>query len=91
MYEISITKIEMKELPAGKNWAVVAERPITEEDVRESPFSYDDEDIAKFNLKQIYGYTPAQTKLKEVTTTVLKQQVEQLNLVAVIKAINSIP
>lgn len=38
----------------------------------------------------IYNYTPKITKTKAITTDILVQEVELLNLIAVIKAVNKI-
>ncbi|KKN01493.1 hypothetical protein LCGC14_1127220 [marine sediment metagenome] len=41
-------------------------------------------------VKTQYGYTPEITKKKELTTTILTQEIEELDLPGVIKAINKL-
>lgn len=64
---------------------------ITQISIRERPAGKEwkvvDKDI---NGKEEYGYTPGITKKQEVKKQILIQEVETLDLVSVLKAINDI-
>ena len=60
----------------------------TEEVERESQFVREGESPTR--IKEIYGYPPKIERQVETTVTVLEQTVNDLDLIAVIKAINGI-
>jgi len=72
MYEITITKKEMVRQKVGGNWAIIEETPVEGSNA----------------MKNVYGYTPEVEQEVEVTREILRQEVAQLNLSKVLKAIN---
>jgi hypothetical protein len=78
MYTITITRTNAVKKKVGKDWAVIAQVPFTDSLPVTAP------------LKPVYGYTPAIEKDVEQTVEVLKQTVDDLDLIAVIQAINNI-
>ena len=83
MYEIIITKTKVQEVESGGDWTVIGEELAIPEAI---PLSADDLDGLK--LKKIYGYTPKVIGSKAVTTEIFRQTVPDLDLPAVIKAVN---
>ncbi len=92
-YKIIITKLETKTVTREGTFTVIEERPWTEKELIDASPRYGDANdfLVKNPLKQVRGYTPSfqGTEIKEVE--VLKQTVDDLDIVAVIKAINKIP
>lgn len=93
MYEIIIKKTVTKEVPGGGKWDVIEKRPLTSNEIEKSysePY-WKQEDIKK-ETKTVYGYTPASpyTEIEKSEIEILRQKVEELDLIAVIKAINGI-
>jgi len=87
MFEIVITEKVIQEEPAGQEWKVIGETPLTKEEVDKAFGIFD---ANKTNMKELYGYTPKIMKPKEVTIEILRQNVERLNLIDIICAINGI-
>ena len=87
MYKITIKKTEIKETPAGSNWAVIGERLPGEEKLPEEEESRTERNAL---VLKVYGYTPPITKKEEQETEIYKQSVEDLDLSAVIIAINNL-
>ena len=87
MYEIIIKKTEIVKQKAGKDWKQTGERPVTKEEVEKSFGSHED---YKGKMSSVYGYTPEIEKEVEVDREILKQTIEELDLAAVIKAINKL-
>lgn len=75
MYEIAIKKTTIEERPFGKEWQILGQKI----DATKS-----------LELQNVRGYTPEITKKQEVEVLILKQNVEELDLPAVIKAINNL-
>ena len=88
MYEIRITKKEFKEVPRGGEWTVIEKRPYTQEELKEyNPLAQ--KEYAN-GIKEVRGYTPDRVVQEEVTRDILRQDVEELDVPAVIKAINKL-
>ena len=73
MYEITITKKETVKQMVGGDWAIIDVVPVAE---------------GCDAMKDVYGYTPQIEREVEVTREILRQEVAQLNLSKVLKAIN---
>ena len=91
-YNIIITKVETKPVMETGPWAVVGTRPWKEEDFRDATPHYGDmkELLARNPLVEIRGYAPDRMVQQETTSIVFKQSVAELDLAAVIKAVNGI-
>ncbi len=89
MYEIKITQMVLKKVPAGEEWEVIDEALFTEEEVLKSSRIYQEADKT-LPVKEVHGYTPKILKEEHVEIEILKQTVANLDLTAVIKAINGI-
>lgn len=89
MYEITITRMILKKVPAGEVWKVVRDELFTEEEAREASELYTRSD-KQMPVKEVMGYTPKIIKEEHVEIDILKQTVADLDLTAVIKAINGI-
>lgn len=96
-YEIIIIEKKIADVPHGKNWAVIRERLVTAEEMKKA---FDDRYYDKKEFREWLedkdfkieerGYTPEITKKEAVETEILRQNVEELDLKAVIKAINGL-
>jgi hypothetical protein len=78
-YRITITRIETVMKKLGQEWRVTGEEPMY-------PGSPEQAAIKK----QTWGYTPEIEKETAEETEVLKQTVQNIDLAAVIKAINNL-
>ena len=87
-YEIIITKTEVREVESGAEWTQVGEELLTEDDVKQS--IYDRGIVSKdaIKLKAVFGYTPKIIKSETVTTEIYRQTMPEIDLPAVIRAIN---
>lgn len=85
-YRIIITQIASIESVAGKEWVQVG----TKEVPREDRFFQQDKSEPKTRMEPVYGYSPEITKRKVETTEIFQQTVPNLDLAAVIKAINKL-
>ena len=86
MYKITIEKIEEETVTVKGDWKIVGEKPYTEDDMKTS---YDSESY-KGEAKNVYGYLDDKQVIRNKEVQVLEQTVENIDLVAVIKAINGI-
>jgi hypothetical protein len=93
MYEITITKTATETRLSGKEWGIIGKRLVTDEDIK--PSAYESYSVLRDKvlagnviLMEQLGYTPEIEKQVEVKREIFKQIVEDLNLVAVINAIN---
>jgi hypothetical protein len=88
-YRITINRIDIVQTTKLGPWTTIEMRPWNEDEIAdrfESP-----EAILKHTpLKEIKGYAPSVIEVSEKETEVLKQTVEDVDLAAVIKAINNI-
>lgn len=83
MYKITIQETKTVNTIAGKEWAKLD----TVEVERECPVR---EGESKTRIKDVMGFTPEIEKQGTVTRDILIQVVDQLDVEAVIKAINNI-
>ncbi len=86
MFEITIKETKTVTKLVGNNWGIIG----TKEVERETRHYQTDANEPKTRIEEVRGYLPAKEQDVEVTTEVLKQSVETLDLAAVIKAINSL-
>ena len=85
-YQITITQTRTVKTMAGKEWTIIG----TKEVPRDASYYRDDSNQPKTRIEEVRGYTPEIEKLQVQTVEVLKQQVDDLDLAAVIKAINKL-
>jgi len=94
-YEIIIKKTEeVTRLKKGE-WGVIDKRPWTQEEVADQTnhtfYRSDSNQFLERNpLKELMGYRPERDTVETVETEILKQTVDNLDLAAVIKAINNL-
>ena len=81
-YEITITKIEVREVESGVEWTTIEKRPLTEEEAEQTYATL------RSQQKTIYGYTPKIVRSEPVTTEIYRQTMPEIDLPAVIKAVN---
>lgn len=86
MFKITIEETKTVTKLTGKDWAIVG----TKEVARERQFYSDDSKEPKTYMENVYGYTPEIEKEVTQTRQILCQEVETLDLPAVIKAINNL-
>jgi hypothetical protein len=89
-YKITITKLESIEVTRKGDWCVVDKRPWTEAELGEEVANHYGNKagfLEKNPLKEVRDYAPS---WKGVETKVLEQTVENIDLAAVIKAVNGL-
>jgi hypothetical protein len=84
-YEIIIKQRRVETKTIGKEWKKVA----TKEVERDSRWT-DSPDAPKTRIEDVMGYTPETEAKVEIERVVLTQHVDELDLGAVIKAINKL-
>jgi len=89
MYEIKITKMLLKKVPAGEDWGILKEELYTDEELDRGATIYREADKT-LPVKRKYGYTPKIEKEEHVEVDLLKQTVREIDLISIIKAINGI-
>jgi len=94
-YEITIKRTTTKTVTKRGEWTVVDKRPwkateVTEEVDKSYIYRSTDQFLEKNPLKEILGYAPDVQAEQTESTEILKQTVDELDLPAVIKAINKI-
>jgi hypothetical protein len=92
-YKITITKIESKVVKRKGNWTTVDQRPWTDEELsHEFSQHYGNKQgfLEKNPLKEIRGYAPPVDGIETEETKILEQTVNELDLAAVIKAVNDL-
>lgn len=95
MFEITITETAEQEQKFGKDWGVVGQRLPKDEEIEGSTYSSRNELRSKVLSGEpikfdVYGYSPEITKTATVKREIFRQSVEQLDLTAVICAVNKI-
>lgn len=85
-YEITIKQTRTVRKVQPQRWMVVG----TKEVERESRFYQHNDKEPVTRIEQVYGYTPEVETVQEETREVLKQEVDELDLKAVIRAINGL-
>lgn len=86
MYEITINRKQTIIKPASPEWVVLG----TEEVDRDERYYRHQENEPKTRIKDVMGYAPAIDKPHTESIEILKQTVDELDLAAVIKAINNL-
>ena len=86
MFKITIEETKTVKKIVGKEWATIG----TKEVPRDRKYWSDDSNQPKTRIEDVRGYTPEIEKNVEVKAAVLTQEVETLDLAAVIKAINKL-
>jgi len=95
-YKITITKIETKKVIKEGEYQVIGERIWTERELDEAKrikarIGLSEEKFLEKNpFKEVRGYAPDFESSEEIEIKVLEQTVENLDLSAVIKAVNGI-
>lgn len=84
MFKITIEETKTVKKMVGKEWAIVG----TKEVAREEQFYRRSEEEPRTRIEDVRDYTPEVEKSVEVKREVLVQEVETLDLAAVIRAIN---
>lgn len=91
-YEIIITKKDESKVVENGPWSVVERRPWTDQEFQsasEPMYGHSREALlAKTPLKEVMGYAPQREVLQRTEKEIYKQEVEELDLSAVIKAVN---
>jgi len=85
-FEITITETREVKKMVGGEWAVLD----TKEVAREKEFFERETNEPKTRIKEIHGYTPQFERIIPEKREVLKQMVDELDLPAVIRAINKL-
>lgn len=95
MYKITITKTATETKQSGHDWAVIGQRLVTEEDLK--PSAYESRSEVKERLLaanvimfEERGYTPVIEKEVVIDRMIFEQTVDDLDMTAVIRAINKI-
>ena len=86
-YRITIEKVESIEVSEHGDYTVIDERPYTDEEVQQANSNWRNSETVNI-LHRVFGYPPNRMVQKLSNTLILLQEVEELDLVAVIKAIN---
>lgn len=91
-YKITITKTTERKTTMRGDYAVIDERPWTAKELSEERDNFQSTEsfLERTPLRKVYGYQPDYEATETVETEVLKQTVDDLDLPAVIKAVNRI-
>ena len=93
-YEITVKKITEREVVRRGEWRVIDKRPWTDDELQQERISsyYHNEQgvLSRAPLKEVLGYCPDVCVTETVETELLKQTVDDLDLAAVVKAINKL-
>lgn len=92
-YKITITKIEEKTVTRKGDWTIVDKRPWTEKELSDalsSHYGSTKDFLDKNPLKEVRDYSPSWQGIESNEIKVLEQTVSEIDLTAVIKAINNI-
>lgn len=90
-YEITVTRKDIKTVTKRGEYTVIGERPWTGADFDAACRYQNHQEFLKDNpVQKIYGYAPSWEGTEETKTEVLRQNVEELDIAAVIKAINNL-
>jgi hypothetical protein len=94
-YKITIEKTEEKTIIERGDYQVIDERPYSDEEVNNMN-QRDQRDFRErapeqgILIKKIYGYPEDKTTIKQYTKKVFEQEVDELDVASVIKAINGL-
>jgi len=86
MYKITIEKIEITKQTVRGEYGVIDKRPYTKEEVENSH----DADQLKGKIKEVWGIKHNVEKTVKTEQMILEQTVDDLDLIAIVKAINNI-
>jgi hypothetical protein len=91
-YRITITAISERTVTKKGAHTVIDERPWTMGDVDADLKYYQnpDEFVKSSPTKKVYGYAPDVQEVEKVETQILQQNVDTLDIPAVIKAVNGL-
>jgi hypothetical protein len=84
-YIITIQKVTVETVLTEQKWEIIG----TQEIPRDASYTIA-EDAAKTRITDVRGHTPQIETKKPVVREILKQEVESLDLAAVIKAVNGL-
>jgi hypothetical protein len=87
MYKIVITEIVSQEKMERGEWVVIEKRPLTKAEFNDSNTSYQERKDAD-QMKSIFGYAPDHLVTRTSERQIYTQEVAELDLVAVISAVN---
>lgn len=90
MYEIIIKQHTTKKVQKQER-GVIDKRPYTDKELAEANSFYREDKESRLAIKEVMGWLPAVEKDETETRTVYTQEVEDLDLVAVINAVNARP
>ena len=88
MYEVTVKKIEKVTRIVRGEYGVVECRPYTDEEVAKANSSWQASDEKVTATRDIMGYQPNKEITETVTREIYTQEVEEIDLVAVINAVN---
>lgn len=90
-YQITIKKIETNTVTKRGDYTVIDKKPWDESTLAdERVYGGKEEFLKRCPLKEIMGYAPSWQGVETVETEVLKQTVDELDLPAVIRAVNGL-
>ena len=90
-YQITILKIEEVEVTKRGDHSLIDERPWTTDELQSEAMYQDKSDfLERKPVKKIYGYAPSYQTTEKKETEVLRQTVEEIDMPAVIKAVNGL-
>lgn len=89
-FKITITQTKKVTKNVGGEWVVVGQRVPNEEEI-ERLRRYSEDKPLTIGALNVHGDRPIVEREVEVDVKVLEQEVENLDLTAVIKAVNGIP
>ena len=87
MYTITIEKTETKRKLVQGDWVIIEQRPWTQKEMDEAFGQFDPK---PHPLKEIRGYPPAREQNVMKTSQVFQQTIEDIDLSAVIMAVNNL-
>lgn len=90
MFEITIKETTTTRKLVRGAWLVVEKRPYTNKELSESNSWFADKEEAKKEIKDIMGYAPDREQDVTSEREILKQSVDDLDLAAVIRAVNKL-
>jgi len=89
-YEIIIKKREIKPVTKRGEYTTVGKVPWTEDELDQKIYRGLEEFLKENPSKSVYGYAPDYQSTETTETELLRQTVDELDLPAVIKAINKL-
>lgn len=91
-YEITIKEVGQVTQMVKGVWEVVENRPWTAKELHDSAqYSHESDFTDKHPLKEVRAYTPDRETIVNVDKEIYRQSVDELDLAAVIKAVNKLP